>query len=104
MTPQEAMTEVEKELEKCQRQINKEFLAIGIGGVESWVVALSAIDKFGPNKVLGINVNSIFSNSSLPLHMQAIAQDYNIQTCTVDISKVIQEQLSARIGLFRVER
>lgn len=104
MLPQEAMAEIEKELDKCYNKINKEFFVIGVGGIESWVTALSAMDKFGPNKVLGVNIYSIFSNSKLPLYAQSIAQDHNFQICTVDISKIIQEQLSAKIGLFRVEK
>lgn len=96
--------ELIKQLEECQKITNKNFYIIGLGGKESWLTTILANEIFGIQNVLAVNIYSTFSNSILPHKIASICQMYNFQYCDVDITNAIQETLSSRIGLFRIEK
>lgn len=98
------LNEIHDQMKKCQEATQKNFFVIGLGGKDSWATTLAAIDVFGKNNVLAVNVYSIFSNSLMPSKIAGLCQEFNIEYCDVDISAAIQEILSVPIGLFRIEK
>jgi len=96
--------EVGGQILKCKDIIGKDFVVVGVGGLESWFTLLSAIDAIGKDKVLAVNIYSVFSNSTLPAKIQSYCQETAVQYCDIDMTKTIEETLSSRIGLMRVEK
>jgi len=96
--------EVGGQILKCKEIINKDFVVVGVGGLESWFTLLSAIDTIGRDKVLAVNIYSVFSDSTLPAKIQSFCQGAAVQYCDVDMTKTIEETLPTRIGLMRVEK
>jgi len=95
---------IKEELIKCKNKINKDFFVIGLGGIESWAVALSAIECFDIHNVLCVNIYSSYSNSMSPHKFSTMCQTYGFQYCDVDISKAITETLFLQIDLLRIEK
>lgn len=95
---------IKEELTKCKNKINKDFFVVGLGGIESWAVVLSAIECFNIHNVLCVNIYSSYSNSMLPHKFSTICQNYGFQYCDVDISKAITETLFLQIDLLRIEK
>jgi len=103
-TQDNIIEELHTQLKQCKEITKKDFYVIGLGGKESWLTTLAALEVFGYQNVLAVNIYSIFSNSVLPQKMANLCQENNIQYCDIDITAAVQETLSVPIGLFRIEK
>ena len=101
--PHLAFEHVKASLEECLNMTGQETVVIGFGGMESLVSILAACDVYGPHRVLGISVYSVFSDSRMPAILHEVSQTMPVSICTVDATETIQEVMNSNIGLRRIE-
>jgi NH3-dependent NAD+ synthetase len=77
---------------------------VGVGGVESLVVAMAAKDALGKQNVLAVIAHSMFSNSTLPPKLSEALDWQGIEYATMDSTEISLSYLGTGVELHRIER
>lgn len=80
-----------------------ETAVVPLGGTESLVSLLAAMDVFTPQCVLAVTTYWVGSDSRMPARMQELHRELPIEHCTIDITRPIQETMQSHVGLRRIE-
>jgi len=80
-----------------------DMAVVSLGGLESFVSLMAAMDVFTPAAVLAMTTYWVGSDSRLPATLAEISRTMPIEHCTVDITRPIQETMQSYVGLRRIE-
>jgi hypothetical protein len=101
--PHEAYEAVVRSMRSARELGGWDTAVVCLGGTESLISLLAAVDVFTPSGVLAISTYSVGSNSRMPATLQEIGRMMPVEQCTIDITRPVQETMQSYVGLRRIE-
>lgn len=96
--------EISRRIGELSELTGKARAVVGLGGVESLVVAMAAKDALGKQNVLAVIVHSMFSDSTLPPRLSEALDWQAIEYATMDSTEISRSYLGTGVELHRIER
>lgn len=101
--PHAAYEAVVESLRSARKIGGWDMVVVSLGGLESLVSLMAAMDVFTPQAVLAVTTYWVGSDSKMPAKLEEIGTTMPIEQCTVDITRPIQETMQSYVGLRRIE-